>query len=92
MTEMIECPQCRNTFVVPPGRCPDCGAEVTGSGQPTGRDVVVQYRLNHLAAAGGVALAGFVAGSVTWFLGRQGFGVALFLVALVWAGLLLLRE
>jgi len=92
VTEMIECPQCRNTFVVPPGRCPDCGAEVTASDGPEAEDVVVQYRLNHLAAAGGVALAGFVAGAVTWFLGRQGFGVALFLLGLVWAGLLLVRE
>ena len=92
MTEMIQCPGCRNTFVVPPGRCPDCGTEVAPSGEQTGADVVVQYRLNHLAGVGGVVLAGFLTGALTWFLGRPGFGVALFLVSLIWGGVLLLRE
>ncbi len=92
MTEMIECPQC-TTFVVPPGTCPDCGAEVKASGESTGgSDVVVQYRLNHLAASAGISMAGFVTGAATWLTGRPGFGVALFLGSLLWAALLLLRE
>ena len=93
MTEMIQCPQCRNTFVVPPGQCPDCGAEVRSpTGGTAGQDTVVQYRLNRLASAGGITLAAFLSGSVTWFLGRQAFGVGIFLVGLMVAAILLVKE
>jgi len=54
--------------------------------------IVVQYRLNRLGAAGGIALAGLVTGAASWFIGRQELGVGLFLLALVVAGLLLLKR
>ena len=91
MTEMIECPQCRNTFVVPPGRCADCGAEVAGPDAPAGGDVVVQYRLNNLAAAGGTSIAGVVTGAASLFLGRPTLGLALFLGGLAVGALILFR-
>lgn len=92
MTEMTECPSC-GTFVVPPARCPDCGAQVsTPGGTPSGPDTVVQYRLNHLASASGIAMAALVVGSVTTLMGRASLGIGLVLLGLVWAAILLIRE
>lgn len=92
MTEMTECPSC-GTFVVPPGRCPDCGAEVGApDGQASGSDTVVQYRLNHLASASGIALAALVVGSVTVLTGRASLGIGLVILGLAWAAIVLIRE
>lgn len=81
-----------------PDRCPDCGTEIEGDRpdrSPQREEepvIVVQYRLNRLGAAGGIALAGLVTGAASWFIGRQELGVGLFLLALVVAGLLLLKR
>jgi uncharacterized OB-fold protein len=92
VTEMIECPSC-GTFVVPPGRCPDCGAEVAmPNATSDGPDTVVQYRLNHLASASGIALGALVVGSITTLVGPASLGVGLILLGLAWAAILLIRE
>ena len=92
MSQMIECPQCGRGFAVPPDPCPVCGAQTSsprdGAREPA--ETVVQYRLNRLASAGGVAIAGLMAGAVSSLLGRPGLGGILLLVGLAWATVLLL--
>lgn len=80
--------------MVAPAECPDCGTRVPGSNSRREKEEarVSTYRLNRLAKAGGVALAGLATGAGSWFLGRPILGVGLFLLALVVAGALMLME
>lgn len=92
MTEMTACAAC-GTFVVPPATCPDCGEHVPESTPgDAGHDTVVHYRLNRLASASGIVMAGAVAGIASLVLGRGALGAALFALSLVIGGVQLLRR
>lgn len=92
MTEMTACPAC-GTFVVPPGSCPDCGESVVESSRAgAGGDTVVQYRLNRLASASGIVIAGAVAGIASLVLGRGAVGLTLFALSLLIGGVQLFRR
>ncbi|MCA9737539.1 MAG: hypothetical protein R3E98_13950 [Gemmatimonadota bacterium] len=90
MTEMRACPRCTDVFVVPPAPCPNCGTRIDPTPGASDGAVVVQYRLNRLGAATGVALAGAVSGVVTWALGLPAFALVLLLAGLALGAALLL--
>jgi hypothetical protein len=94
MTDLVPCPTCGHSFLVPPEPCPACGAPAPPQaprGEGQGRDVIISSRLNRAAQVGGVLLAGLVTGSLSWFLFAREMGVILFLLALVIVGALLWR-
>lgn len=68
--QIVPCPSCQDIFVSAPGTCPDCGADVPAP-TPEPRPRIVSYRLNRLAAAGGVAVGGLMSGSISILLGRS---------------------
>lgn len=93
-TDMVPCPRCGGAFVVPPGRCPSCEAEVEALpiGPGRGGDRVVSSRLNRTAAVGGVMIAGLVTGSLSWFLVSREAGTATLLLALLVSAAILWKE
>jgi len=94
MTDLISCPHCQSAFLMPPGDCPSCGRAVVipASSAPAVADRVVTSRLNQTAAVGGVVLAGFLSGGVTWFVVSREMGAGLFLLSLLVAAVILWRK